>query len=224
MQGKSMSGLSKKFVWFAVCGLIIVAGYEAVSVLQARRATPEIFAKILAEGGGAIRLSEVPIKRVEQLLAVEDPGFYQHHGVDLSTPGAGLTTITQAMVKYLYFNGFRPGFMKIEQTLIAWLAVDPLVSKDDQLEAFINTVYLGHVDGAAIRGFPHAAKIYFGKRFNELTDEEYLALVAMLIAPNSFSVRDHGDKNRERVELIKQVLSGEYRPKENRDVYYGQDV
>jgi len=182
MWGKGMRRVSKKIAWLTVCGFIFLTGYAAVSVLQARRATPEIFAKILAEGSGTIRLSEVPIRRVEQLLAVEDPGFYQHHGVDLSTPGAGLTTITQAMVKYLYFDAFHPGFMKVEQTLIAWLAVDPLVSKDDQLEAFINTAYLGHVGGAAIRGFSHAAKVYFGKRFNELSDEEYLALVAMLIA------------------------------------------
>jgi len=43
----------------------------------------------------------------------------------------------------MYIYNFKPGFMKIKQTLIAWLAVDPLVSKDDQLTVFINTSYMG---------------------------------------------------------------------------------
>jgi membrane peptidoglycan carboxypeptidase len=219
--GLSMRRFSRIFGRLVLLCAIIVIGYETVSVVVARHATPDIFQRILAEDKGVV-LSDIPAKRVDQLLAVEDPGFYQHNGVDLSTPGAGLTTITQAMVKYLYFDDFRSGFMKLEQTLIARLAVDPLISKDEQLTVFINTAYLGHVDGSEVRGFPSAAKVYFRKAFYELTDEEYLSLVAMLIAPNRFSVKYHPDKNRERVELIKMVLSGEYRPKGNRDVYYGQ--
>lgn len=214
---------SRVLVWFAFLCIALVMGYETVAVLKARHATPVIFERILAEDKG-VKFSDIPARKIEQLLAVEDPEFYQHKGVDLSTPGAGLTTITQAMVKYLYFDDFRPGFMKIEQTLIAWLAVNPLIGKDEQLTVFINTAYLGHVDGADVRGFPSAAKVYFGKAFDELTDDEYLSLIAMLIAPNGFSIKYHPDKNRERVELIKRVLSGEYRPKANRDVYYGQST
>ncbi|MGR8933877.1 MAG: transglycosylase domain-containing protein [Gammaproteobacteria bacterium] len=89
--------------------------------------------------------------------------------------------MTQAMVKYLYFDEFRPGFMKNEPTLIAWFAVDPLIGKDKQLAVFINTAYLGHANGAEVRGFPSAAKVYCGKDFTELTDEEYLSPAAMLI-------------------------------------------
>lgn len=221
--GVGMRRVSLLFGLFSFFCIILVVGYETVAVLKARQVTPEIFERILAEKN-AVKFSDVPARRVEQLLVVEDPAFYQHKGVDLSTPGAGLTTITQAIVKYLHFDDFRPGFMKIEQTLIAWLAVDPLISKDEQLTVFINTAYLGHVDGADVRGFPSAAKVYFGKAFDELTDDEYLSLVAMLVAPNGFSIKYHPDKNRKRVELIKRVLSGEYRPKANRDIYYGQSA
>ena len=38
-------------------------------------------------------------RQKEILIKVQDPGFYNHNGIDLSTPGAGLTTITQAIVK-----------------------------------------------------------------------------------------------------------------------------
>jgi membrane peptidoglycan carboxypeptidase len=207
---------------FALLGFVMVAGYQAMAVLKARQETQGIFKKILTEGNVSIRIGDMAAGRVEQLLAVEDPCFYEHNGVDLSTPGAGLTTITQAMVKYLYFDQFQPGFMKIEQTLIAWLAVDPLISKDDQLAVFVNTAYFGRVADVEVRGFAAAAKAYFYKTFDELTEDEYLSLVAMLIGPDDFSVKYHGDKNSERVARIKKVLSGEYQPQDNRDVYYGQ--
>jgi membrane carboxypeptidase/penicillin-binding protein len=171
-----------------------------------------------------LSLSDVSRDRIHQLLLIEDPDFYHHRGFDFATPGAGLTTITQGMVKYLYFGRFKPGFMKIEQTLIAWLAVNTLVRKDDQLTVFINTAYLGTCEKAEVRGFSAAAKIYFGKPFHTLTDDEYLSLVAMLIGPDEFSVKYRPGRNRERVERIRKVLSGEYKPQGLRDVYYGQST
>jgi len=71
-------------------------------------------------------------------------------------------------------------------------------------------------------GFADMAKTYFGKQLNELTDDKYLSLEAMLIAPNQFNVKYHSEQNRARVEKIKKVLFGEYQPKGLCDVYYGQ--
>ena len=42
-------------------------------------------------GGGALGADNLA-----SLLAVEDPGFADHSGVDFITPGAGVTTITQS--------------------------------------------------------------------------------------------------------------------------------
>ena len=39
-------------------------------------------------------------------------------------------------------RGFEPGIAKLEQTLIAVLALDALVPRDVQLALFVNTVYL----------------------------------------------------------------------------------
>ena len=58
------------------------------------------------------------------IIKVQDPGFYNHHGIDLSTPGGGLTTISQAIVKKLYFEKFTPGIGKIKQSIIARFVVD----------------------------------------------------------------------------------------------------
>jgi len=215
----------KKIIGLLIVAMAAIAAltiYEAAAVIKARRETPEIFRNLLADA--SLHLNEIPEARIKQLLQVEDPEFYQHHGVDFSAPGAGITTITQAMVKYLYFKKFRPGFKKLKQTLIAWLAVDPLVSKDDQLTVFINTAYFGTVDQKTVRGFDQAASVYFAKPFAELTDDEYLALVAMLIGPNAFSVRNYPERNQERTARIKKLLSGEYQPLGNGDVYYGQEI
>ncbi len=42
------------------------------------------------------------------IIKVQDPGFYQHNGMDVSTPGAGLTTVSQAIVKNSILKNFRP--------------------------------------------------------------------------------------------------------------------
>lgn len=63
------------------------------------------------------------------LLKVQDPKFYHHKGVDTTTPGTGVTTLSQGLVKIFYFDEFSPGIKKIKQTLIARFAFDPLTPK-----------------------------------------------------------------------------------------------
>lgn len=205
-----------------LAGFALLAVYETTAVVQAESKVRDVFADALKTQVDGIALKDMPPQRLQQLLTIEDPNFYQHRGVDFSTPGAGLTTMTQGMVKYLFFEDFEPGFAKIEQTLIAWLVVDRYISKEDQLTVFLNTVYLGSIDGREVRGFTAAAREYFNKRFDQLTDDEYLALVAMIIAPDGYSVRYKPEKNRGRVERLKAVLSGRYQPKGLRDVFYDQ--
>ena len=45
-------------------------------------------------------------------------------------------------------------------------------------------------------GDDYASKIYFNKEFPKLSDDEYLSLVAMLIAPNTYHVINSNEKNR----------------------------
>ena len=204
-----------------VC-FIVLFGWGSYVVIDARQKTQQTFNELLSFQKNKLNLADMSEDRIQKLLIIEDPNFYNHHGIDFSTPGAGLTTITQGMVKYLYFDRFKPGFMKIKQTLIAWLAVDPIVSKDDQLTVYLNTAYLGMDGNKEVKGFADAAMTYFGKQFVELSDDEYLSLVAMIIQPNQFNVKYRPEQNRARVEKIKRVISGEYQPRGLRDVYYGQ--
>ena len=122
------------------------------------------------------------------------------------------------MVKYLYFEKFTPGIAKLKQTAIAEFALDPLMAKNDQLRLFINTAYLG----LSVNGFGQASEAFFGKSFADLTEDEYIALVAMLVAPATFDVKRYPERNRERVERIKRVVSGTYLPRSLFDVFYGK--
>ncbi len=214
---------SKKGIILAVVLTVLVAvvSYFTAAVMIARANTPGIIGRALHSREMTLALGDLSKRQIDILLKVEDPNFYEHKGVDLRTPGAGITTITQALVKEYYFKEFHPGLAKFRQSLIARFALDPLVSKDDQLRLFINRAYLGYVDGKPVYGFANAAGVYFGKPFQRLTEDEYLALVAMVMAPDSFNAKKHPDANADRVSRIKLLISGKYTPKSLMDLYYG---
>ncbi|MBU3888659.1 hypothetical protein FM996_11945 [Methylosinus sporium] len=172
-----------------------LVGYEAVSVALARSETPEIFARYeAATDNGAKPPAGLSSERIETLIKVQDPSFWTHGGVDWSAP-LTTTTVTQSVVKRLYFENFQKGFAKIRQTLIAQFAVGPLTSKNAQLAAFID-----------VNGWEPAAQKWFGKRLAALNDDEFLALVATNNSP-----KDHAPgtrANAERVRRIEKYLAG----------------
>lgn len=154
------------------------------------------------------------------LLAVEDPNFFGHHGVDMMTPGAGVTTITQGLSKILFFDEFKPGLAKIRQTSLAF-TLDRAMPKEDQLTLMLNLANMGTApDGTWLTGFPAAAEAYFGESVPELSDDEFINLVARLIAPGRYSRDDGAAALAERVGRIKLLLAGACAPTGVRDVYY----
>lgn len=202
---------------FAALLIALLIVFEAFAVWRAKQHTPEALA---AASRGELQLADIPPRRRAMLLKIEDPNFYRHKGVDFSTPGAGMTTITQSLAKRFYFDRFRPGFAKLEQSLIARFVLDPAMPKDRQLEAYLNHTYLGSPDGKAIIGYADAARHYFGKEPGQLSDRQFLSLVAMTIAPNELDPQRNGEANAERVRRIERLLAGECQPRGLRDVRY----
>lgn len=107
-------GIKRTLGWIflgipAVLGTVAVttAVYYANEVRVARSETPALMVAASSRYGTQVKLTDLTAERKAMLLAVEDPAFMRHHGVDLATPGAGMTTITQGLVKILYFpEGF----------------------------------------------------------------------------------------------------------------------
>lgn len=153
------------------------------------------------------------------LLMVQDPGFVRHKGLDLRSPGAGLTTISQSLAKIYHFQRFNPGPEKIPQTIAA-LAYEQRLTKSQELTLFLNAAYLGQDADEDVRGFFEASRIYFGKPLEALTREQYVTLVAMLIGPDAYHPDRNPDALAERVRRIERYLSGECGPDGLRDVTY----
>ncbi|MDF9407403.1 penicillin-binding protein 1A [Pelotomaculum isophthalicicum JI] len=143
-----------------------------------------------------IELKDVPDNVKNAFLAVEDPRFYQHHGVDLRgiaraawsdiSSGSireGGSTITQQLVKVSFLSNERTFKRKIQELILA-LQVERQYTKDEILEMYLNNIYLG--EGAY--GIQAAAQTYFGKDIKHgLNLEEAALLGGLPQAPSAYS-------------------------------------
>ena len=201
----------------AAAVLVALILFEAFALWRADRRTPEVLRRAAQ---GELEPKELGKRRLDMLLKVEDPGFYRHRGIDFSTPGAGMTSITQSLVKRFYFDDFQPGFAKLEQSLIARLVLHPAMPKDAQLKAYLNHSHYGWRGGRPIVGLGAAARTYYGRDLAKLTDRQFLSLVAMGMAPRDLDPVRNPAANAERVRRIEAMLAGKCAPQGFRDVAY----
>ena len=113
--------------------LLSAIAYYTIVVIVARNRTHEIVSNALSSDRMKLDLNDLSDEQLNALLKVQDPNFYHHKGFDLSSSRAGLTTISQALVKLYYFDDFKPGIQKIEQTLISRFSFDNMTPKDSIL-------------------------------------------------------------------------------------------
>jgi penicillin-binding protein 1B len=165
---------------------------------------PEVLA-VLDAGGGAVEAGDerVPDACRHALLAAEDRNFFRHPGVDpvavaralVADLRAGATvqggsTLTQQLVKNAFLTPRRTLRRKVQEALLA-LLLEARVSKQEILERYLASVYLGSEGGLPVHGFARAADVYFGRPLGELGSGECAALAGMIRAPNRLSPRRH---------------------------------
>jgi len=148
---------------------------------QARTDAPILIveaASLIAQGKGA---NDLGPGRVDQLLAVQDPNFFRHNGIDLQTRGPATDgTLTQTLARPIAVASLVPGVGKVSRLTYA-LALDERLPKTAQLALFLDRVDMGHTpDGTWIVGFFKASELAFGRTPSELTDEEFLNLIAAM--------------------------------------------
>jgi len=169
---------------------------------------PKLVAELDAGGALAFSPLELPRQRLCALLAVQDPTFFRHHGIGLADGPLGHTTLTQAVVKRLFFNDFDPGRLrhrKIRLMLTAWV-FDGRITKETQLRLFLNLAHFGNAGGTEVLGFPAAASAFLDKSLDQLSDSEYFGLLAMLDAPNRYDILRQPRLNAERVARIQRLV------------------
>jgi monofunctional glycosyltransferase len=180
--------------------LVIIAVYAfwSVSLIAMRFVNPPITTvqlQRLVEGYGA-RREWVPLERISPALrhaviAAEDARFYEHMGVDWKqvavaaedametgeTP-RGASTITQQLVKNLFFTTHRNPVRKVVEWTLAPVA-DLALGKERTLELYLNTAEWG----PGVFGAEAAARHHFGISAAHLNRDQAARLAAVLPAP-----------------------------------------
>lgn len=206
------------FAIVAVTAAIML--WLVVGVVDARRTAEDHLADAIPVAGEP--LGSLPQDWLEILLKVEDPTFFENKGIDLSSDGAGLTTLSQGLAKRLFYERFRPGVVKqnkLRLMLQTRYGLVPAVPRDAILNGVLNLAYMGHGPGGAIIGFEAAAGAYYGKPLLDLNRQEWIGLVAVLPAPNAVSPLKGQEQHRERILRIERLMAGSCAPDGLRDVW-----
>lgn len=206
-------------------GLLVLAAlltlyfaYLAIRAWQERRTVSARVDRIIAEADpDELALSP---RRIAIVLRVEDPTFQTNKGIDLSTPGAGMTTLSQGLGKKIFFEDFEPGLAKGELMALTRFALYPKVDKRRTLQAVLATAYFGTHRGRPVTGFADGARTWFKKPLPRLSDREFLELEAMLVAPDRLKPGRDDAGRAQRVERIERLLAGRCSPKGLRDVMF----
>ena len=172
-------------------------------------------------------IDEIPVNLAHAFVAIEDERFYQHNGIDLQgiaraavvgiTSGGnfseGASTLTQQLIK----NNVFPNFVeektfydrlerKIQEQYLA-VAIEKQMSKDEILEAYMNTINLGE----SCLGVQAASKRYFGKDVSELTLSECAVIAGITQNPTEFDPVVYPDQNsKRRDKVLKNMLEQGY--------------
>jgi monofunctional glycosyltransferase len=201
-------GLARTLGLVLAVAVALLAGYESWRVMSARAGVETVFSAFESSPALQVRPADVGERHLAMLLAVRDPDFESHHGLALFGAGARLATISQDLAKSLFPSPLPPGFARLEQGLIAWAAIDPSISKERQLTAYLNLTGFDQVDGHPVQGFGEAARVYFDKPVADLDDDQFLALVAMWPKPGMVNLRTRPEANADRVARLRRLLAG----------------
>jgi len=156
-----------------------------------------------------VPLSAIPAHVADAVLAVEDADFYAHNGVNLRAmlralsanveSGAtvqGGSTITQQLVKQEVVGDEQSFDRKAREAVLAH-RLEETMTKDEILERYLNTVYLGN--GAY--GMQAGAETYFGVSVGELDVGQAAFLAGLIANPSAFDPIRHPETAKQRRDL-----------------------
>ncbi|MDK9716544.1 MAG: PBP1A family penicillin-binding protein [Trichlorobacter sp.] len=171
---------------------ILPAGYHSIKVFDSQS---RFVGRLLPEKRYWVTIDRIPLFLQKAIVAVEDARFYEHGGVDLrgiaraavknvakGRLAEGGSTITQQLVKNKYLSSEKSLDRKVNEGLMA-LELEKKYSKKQILEMYLNEIYYGN--GAW--GIAQAARIYFDKAPEELTDIECSFLAGIPKNPGRYN-------------------------------------
>ena len=165
-----------------------------------------------------VKLSQISKHFSNAITAMEDAGFYHHHGV--SKKGIirafltnirhlrvveGGSSITQQLAKNLFFSFEREWGRKLKEMLIA-IQMERRYTKDEIIESYCNQIYFG----SNAYGIELASQTYFAKHADELTIAEAAFLANLPRWPSRYNPYQNSAlaKERQRIVLKRMVSAG----------------
>jgi penicillin-binding protein 1A len=166
-----------------------------------------------------VALAQVPLYAQEAFIAIEDPRFREHFGVDvkgilravfrtglymLHLPGGqvqGGSTITQQLARDLWLSQEVSLKRKVQEWWVA-IQMERVYTKDEILEMYLNQIYYGH--GAY--GIEAAANTYFGKAVKDLTLAEAAQLAGVVNGPSIYDPVYEPETSIKRRNLVLQAM------------------
>lgn len=162
----------------------------------------------------------VPIEQVSPdlqhaTIAIEDPNFYQHRGIELRAIARatlanfislgisqGGSTITQQVVKRSVLTGDKTLTRKLKEWILS-LKLEAVLPKEKILELYLNEAPYG----GSIYGVEEASQTFFGKHASDVSLPEAAYLAAVLPAPTYYSpYGNNKEKLDERKDLVLQKM------------------
>ncbi len=155
-----------------------------------------IYKQVSTMPGDWVPLDKISKRLRGAIISSEDGKFYNHPGYDIEelqdaiNDGVvkkkkkvrGASTITQQLIKNLYFQSDRSVWRKVkEMALTLW--IEEHVEKDRILETYLNVIEYGE----NLYGIKEAAKFYFNKEPARLSARESAFLAMLLPSPKRYA-------------------------------------
>ena len=178
-------------IGLCMAGLAVLSCYLRALVLAKRYPFSAIYETRKA-AEDYVCADKISPSLLQYAVWLEDQHFYQHPGYDpVAIKHAirinlrsrslqyGASTITQQLIKNLYFSFRKSLFRKGTEIFLAAM-LEKTLTKAQVLELYLNVIDYGYRQW----GIGNAARFYFGKPPAELTDNQALILITMLPAPD----------------------------------------
>ena len=147
------------------------------------------------ENRNIVKLNNIPKNLQNAFISIEDQRFRIHHGIDIKriisslwydlrtmSKGQGASTITQQLVKNYALTQKKAWSRKIQEAYLA-IQLERKMSKDQILEAYLNTIFLGN----NAYGVQSASQVYFGKDVSKLTIAEDALIAGLTQNPTKYN-------------------------------------
>nr|WP_236685705.1 PBP1A family penicillin-binding protein [Geobacter pickeringii] len=190
---------------------LLPSGYSSIRVFDNKG---RFAGRILPDRRYWVSIDRIPAFLQQAVVAVEDSRFYEHRGIDIQGIARALvkdvvkgrlaeggSTITQQLIKNRYLSGEKSIERKLEEGRMA-LEFEKKYTKKQILEMYFNEIYYGN--GAW--GIAQAARLYFDKNPEELTDAECALLAGVPKNPGRYNpLGKSSDVSRRRDVVLKRM-------------------